>query len=182
MRPPDGPKVARIGGMEKTLKVLNELEEHRVIERYAIGGGIAATFHAEPMLTYDLDAFVLLPQASGKIISLSPIYEYLRAKGFPVHREHIMIHGLPVQFIPAYNALVEEAVRTAQAVSYRKVRTRIVKAEHLVAVFLQANRPKDRTRVVLLLEEAEIDRKELQAILKRHGLMSRWKEFSGENR
>lgn len=182
MRPPDGSKVARVSGMEKTLKVLNELEKHQVIERYAIGGGIAVTFHAEPMLTYDLDAFVLLPQASGKIISLSPIYEYLRAKGFPAHREHIVIHGHPVQFIPAYNALVEEAVRKAQAVSYRKVRTRIVRAEHLVAILFQTDRPKDRIRVVLLLEQAELDRKELQALLKRHGLMSRWKEFSGEDR
>jgi hypothetical protein len=182
MRPPNGPEVARKGGMEKTLKVLNELEENRVIGRYAIGGGIAAAFHAEPMLTYDLDAFVLLPQSSGKLISVSPIYEYLGAKGFPAHREHIMIHGLPVRFIPAYNALVEEAVRTAQAVSYRRVKTRVVKAEHLVAILLQTNRPKDRTRVALLLEEAEIDRKKLQAILKRHGLMSRWKELSGEHR
>jgi len=168
--------------MEKTLKVLNALEENRVIERYAIGGGIAVTFHAEPILTYDLDAFVLLPRASRKIISLSPIYEHLRAKGFPAHREHVMIHGHPVQFIPAYNALVEEAVRTAQAVSYRKVGTRIVRAEHLVAILFQTDRPKDRIRVALLLEEAEIDRKKLQAILKRHGLMSRWKEFSGEDR
>lgn len=181
MRPPDGPEVARRGGMEKTLKVLNELEENWVIERYAIGG-IAAAFHAEPMLTYDLDAFVLLPQAAGTMISISPIYEYLGAKGFSVHREHIMIHGFPVQFIPAYNALVEEAVRTAQSVSYHKVRTRVVKAEHLVAIMLQTNRPKDRMRVALLLEEAGIDRKKLQAILKRHELMNRWKELAGENR
>jgi len=182
MRPQKGFQVARMSGMEKTLVVLNELEENQVIERYALGGGIAVTFHAEPMLTYGLDAFVLLPQASGKIISLTPIYAFLRAKGFPAHREHVMIHGHPVQFIPAYNALVEEAVRTAQAVSYRKVRTQIVRVEHLVAILFQTNRLKDRTRVVLLLEEAEIDRKELQAILKRHGLMSRWKEFSGEDR
>ncbi len=177
MGPKRGLQAARMSGMEKTLVVLNELEENQAIERYAIGGGIAVTFHAEPMLTYDLDAFVLLPQASGKTISLSPLYEYLRAKGFPAHREHIMIHGHPVLFIPAYNALVEEAVRTAQAVSYRKVRTRIVRAEHLVAILFQTDRPKDRIRVALLLEQAAIDRKQLQALLKRHGLMSRWKEF-----
>lgn len=168
--------------MEKTLNVLNGLEEHQVIERYAIGGGIAVTYHAEPMLTYDLDAFVLLQEASGKINSLSPLYEVLRAKGFPAHREHVMIHGHPVRFIPAYNPLVEEAVRKAQAVSYRKVRTRIVRAEHLVAILFQTDRPKDRIRVALLLEQAELDRKELRALLKRHGLMSRWKEFSREDR
>jgi len=65
MGPKRGFQVARMSGMEKTLAVLNELEENQVIERYALGGGIAVTFHAEPMLTYDLDAFVLLPQASG---------------------------------------------------------------------------------------------------------------------
>lgn len=32
------------------------------IKDYAIGGGIAAIYYIEPILTYDLDIFIILPQ------------------------------------------------------------------------------------------------------------------------
>src|SRR5512139_2258433 len=51
--------------MDKTLQVLNGLERDGVILRYAIGGAMAATFYAEPVLTFDLDIFVLLPRTAG---------------------------------------------------------------------------------------------------------------------
>ncbi len=43
--------------MKRTLEVLNELEQEGVFTRYAIGGAMAATFYAEPMLTFDLGVF-----------------------------------------------------------------------------------------------------------------------------
>lgn len=41
--------------MEKTIEVLNALVERHIIERYAIGGAMAAMFYAEPVLTCDSD-------------------------------------------------------------------------------------------------------------------------------
>ena len=38
--------------MEKTLKILNELEKARLVSKYAIGGAIAVLFYTEPVLTY----------------------------------------------------------------------------------------------------------------------------------
>ena len=139
--------------MEKTLKVLNELERKRVIEKYAIGGGIATLFYMEPVLTYDLDVFVFLSQTQSGLIIVSPIYEYLRRKGYKTHREHIVIEGVPVQFIPAYNELVEEAVKEAREIRYKKTKTRVLRVEHLLAIMLQTNRSKDKTRMAQLLEE-----------------------------
>ncbi len=78
-----------------------------------IGGGIAVLFYAEPILTYDLDVFCLLPAEKGGLISLSALYKYLRKKGYREQEEHIVIEGIPVQFIPAYNELVEEAIERA---------------------------------------------------------------------
>ncbi|MCL0084202.1 hypothetical protein M1N82_01455 [Dehalococcoidia bacterium] len=118
----------RYATVEKTLKVFNELEKTGLIRRYVIGGGIAVLFYAEP-ITYDLDVFCLLPvcppPAAGRpaerrgLITLSPIYEYLQKKGYSVQEEHIVIEGIPVRFIPAYNELVEEAVEKAREVEYR---------------------------------------------------------------
>ncbi|MBM3333065.1 hypothetical protein FJY63_00220 [Candidatus Sumerlaeota bacterium] len=163
--------------MDQTLKVLNDLEKKHVIERYAIGGAIAAIFYMEPILTYDLDIFVLLPESPTGLIVLSPVYEYLRRKGYKEHKEHVLIEGVPVQFIPAYNELVKEAVEEAVERRYKRVGTRVLRAEHLLAIMLQTGRPKDRARMTHLLEEAKINADFLRQILKRHGLQAKWQEF-----
>ena len=51
--------------MKQTLQVLNQLEADGVLGRYAIGGAMGATFFVEPLLTYDLDIFVLLPETAS---------------------------------------------------------------------------------------------------------------------
>ncbi len=163
--------------MEKTLKVLNELEKKGLVERYVIGGGIGVLYYAEPVLTYDVDVFCILPAEREGFITLSPLYEYLRKKGYRAHGEHMVIEGVPVQFIPAYNKLVEEAVGDAVEVKYKRVKTRIVRAEHLLAIMLQTYRAKDRERMLLLLDEAHIDMPYLGKILERHGLEKKWREF-----
>jgi hypothetical protein len=156
---------------------LNGLENEGLIKRYVIGGGIAVLFYAEPILTYDLDVFCLLPTDNGGVITLSPIYEYLQNKGYRVQGEHIDIEGIPVQFIPAYNELVEEALEEAIEVKYKRVRTRIVRLEHLVAIMLQTYRPKDRERIIVLLDETQVDSIYLENILKRHRLQEKWDKF-----
>lgn len=85
---------------------------------------MASLFYMEPVLIYDMDVFVLLPHGSGKAISLSPIYEHLRRKGYRPRKEQIVIEGIPVQFIPAYNDLVEEAVKESVQRRYKRIKTR----------------------------------------------------------
>ena len=164
--------------MEKTLAVLNELETVGLIRRYAIGGAVALLFYTEPVVTYDLDAFCLLPTETGPLITLSPIYEYLQQQGWPAQQEHILIAGIPVQLIPAYNDLVVEAVTMAPEQSFKQTRTRVLLYEHLLAIMLQTGRPKDRLRLLQSLEERQPDGPVLQEILGRHGLMAAWQERS----
>jgi hypothetical protein len=137
--------------LEKTLQILNELETRGLVKKYAIGGGIAVLYYAEPILTFDLDVFCLLPEQEGRPVTLSPIYSYLKDKGYKSDEEHIIIEGLPVQFIPVYNKLVEEALDNAVTIKYKKVNTRIVSIEYLLAIMLQTSRPKDRERIIMLL-------------------------------
>jgi len=163
--------------METTLQVLNGMERAGVIRRYAIGGAVGAIFYMEPFLTYDLDVFVFLPQTKSGLTTVSPIYQYLRRKGYQTQREQIVIEGIPVQFIPAYNELVEEALKGARELFYKRTRTRVLRAEHLLAIMLQTYRPKDRARMTQLLEEARIDLRYLRRIIARHGLQGKWQEF-----
>jgi hypothetical protein len=91
--------------MKKTLKIINELKEKGLIGDYVIGGGIATIFYVEPFLTYDLDVFIIPSKKEKKknLILLSPIFNYLEDKGYHWRGEHIIIEGIPVQFIPADN-------------------------------------------------------------------------------
>lgn len=163
--------------MEQTLKVLNELERDGILSRYAIGGAMGATFYVEPLLTFDLDIIVLLPQTQGGLLTLTPLYEALRAKGYAEESECVVIEGVPVQFLPVYNPLLEEALREAQELPYQTTMTRVLRVEHLVAICLQTGRAKDRERVRILQAQATLDPTYLAGVLRRHNLEGRWKEW-----
>lgn len=161
--------------METTLAVLNDLERSGVVEKYAIGGAFALLFYSEPSLTYDVDVFVFLPrQKDSLLISLDPLYRSLESMGHVADKEHVMIAGVPVQFIPAHNALTEDAVRDANECDYRGTPVRVFKLEYLLAVMLDTNRAKDKARILQLLDEATFDNALLRNILKKHGLEKKW--------
>ncbi len=164
--------------MKQTLQVLNELVRAGVLSRYAIGGAMGATFYVEPVLTFDLDVFVVLPQTRGGLPTLEPLYEALRARGYRVEDECVNIEGVPVQFLPGYNALLEEALAEAQETRYEDTPTRVLRAEHLLAIALQTGRDKDRERVRLLREQARLDHKYLNGVLARHKLEDRWSQWN----
>ena len=166
--------------MKKTIQVLNELEKQGVISRYVIAGGVAALFYMEPVLTYDLDVFCILPAVNSDIVQLSPIYEWLKGRGYESQAEHVMVEGVPVQFIPAYNELVEEAVKAAKDVKYEGESTRVPRAEHLIAIMLDTGRPKDRERIAMMLDEADIDTRLLEEVVERYGLQEKWRKYKGE--
>ncbi len=166
--------------MESALQVIEEMARLEIIKAYAIGGAVAATYYIEPILTYDLDVF-FIPVKEG-LDELAPIYDFARGRGYAEQAEALMIEGFPVQFIPAYNDLVREAVADAATLKYGDVEGRVVKAEYLTAIALQTGRPKDRERVHRLLEEAALNKSLLGVILERHGLTGKFKELVGVGR
>src|SRR5438552_16075090 len=152
------------------------MERDGVFTRYAIGGAMAATFYTEPFLPFDLDVFVVMPQTAGGLLALAPLYDALRARGYSEQEnECIMIEGVPVQFLPAYNALLEEALKEAQEIMYEDVPARVLRSKHLVAICLQTGRSKDRERVRILREQAKLDQNFLADVLRRHQLEEKWK-------
>ncbi len=148
-----------------------------MISNYAVGGAMAVLFYAEPTRTYDLDVFVLLPASSGVLVSITPISDWARKNAFALDAEHIMIHGVPVQFIPAHNALAEEAVRKARNLDYKDAHVRVIAPEHLVAMALEAGGARRRERIGYLLEADAVDEGLLLDVLGRHGLDSAWRRY-----
>jgi hypothetical protein len=162
--------------MKETLKIINQMVKDGVIEAYAIGGAVAAIYYLEPFDTADLDIFVQVHATESNLMPFAPIYDYLIEQGYEAKGEFIYIEGLPVQFLPVFNALTEEALEKAQAIKFARVTTRIMRPEHLVAIMLDTGRPKDYLRISMFLEHGALNMRQLHAVLRRHGLAKKWKD------
>lgn len=165
--------------MEKVIQVLNRMQADGVIEKFAIGDGIAAIRYLEPYLTDDIDVFIspVVVGANG-LVSFGRIYSYLEKLGYCAEREYIKIEGWLVQFVPASESVQEEAVEKADRVAFAGEYTLIFSSEHLAAELLRSGRLKDHTRVVALLESEQMDMEVFHDIIHRHGLGEKWKEFT----
>jgi hypothetical protein len=154
------------------LQVLNTMKDEGVIEDYAIAGAIALAFWTEPVATYDLDVLVFLPPGKGALLSLDPIYRWIKARGFRAKEEHVLIDGVPTQFVPSPNELSDEAISSAKLTDYEGVPVRVVRPEYLVALYLQpgARTAKRRERAAALLELPGLKRAKLDEILNKYGL------------
>ena len=160
-----------MSSLADVFRVLNRMRDEGVVAQYAIGGATAVLFYAEPTRTYDLDVFVTLePIGEGMLAPLSRVYEWARGQGFGLQAEHLLIEGVPVQLLPAYNALVEAALATARVHDYGGVPVRVVDADHLVALALQAGGARRRERAWQLLETGAVDRQRLRRLLTTHAI------------
>ena len=149
-----------------------------MLERFAIGGAVAATFYLEPVATLDVDVFVEFHTEPGsQMISPEPIFRYLRDRGCAMEGEHIVIAGWPIQFLPAGSALVQEALAKAVEKDVEGTPALVFTAEHLAAIALETGRAKDKARVLQFIEADAIDLGRLQEILTRYGLAGAWKQF-----
>jgi len=147
-----------------------------ILKDYAIAGAIATIYYTEPFATQDIDIFFIPPEKEGLIL-LTPFYDFLLRKGYKTYKEYIMIGNTPVQFIPATTDLEKKAVENAIVVKYRNVDVKVLRPEYLIAIFLQVYRPKDREKLIKLLDQANIDRALLSDILERHHLGKKFKDF-----
>jgi hypothetical protein len=164
--------------MKATLKVVNQMQADGIIGRYAIGGAVGATFYLEPVATLDIDIFVSFRKKPGsQLLTVSPIYNYLTARGYKTEKEYIIIEGWPVQFLPPRDALGEEALAQAVETKLGRTRTRVMTAEHLVAIALQTGRAKDFSRILQFIESGVLRTRTLDSILKRNGLLAKWEDF-----
>lgn len=164
--------------MEKVIEILNRMQADGVIERFAIGGGIATIYYLEPYQTDDVDVFFLpvILGASG-LVSLEPIYAYLANLGYYPVKEGILVENWPVQFVAPFKPIQEEAVMQARRVVYGKTPTLIFTAEHLAAELLRSGRPKDHARVINLIQSKQVNMEVFRDIVRRHDLTDEWDEF-----
>lgn len=172
--------------LKETFATINRMEAAGILDRWAVGGATGATFFLEPLVTEDVDIFVHLKPAPGQfLISLEPIYQFLRAEGAQQIGEYLVIGGWPVQFLPPTSPLVEEALEQAIETDLEGEPLRVLMAEHLAAIALETGRAKDKARLQLFLRSPRFDRTLFGEIVARHGLDAKSRAFErqalGEN-
>ena len=163
--------------MRNTLKILLQIREEGLLADFAIGGAVAASFYAPAVATEDLDIFAFLkPSASGLLV-LTPIYDRLRELGGRIENEYVVIGKWPVQILPAYTPLVEEAVSCAVDRAFEDLTVRVVDANYLCAIALQTGRPKDYLRIHTLIESGHVQSDKIAALVNKFRLASRWEIY-----
>ncbi len=160
--------------MKQALQTLLKLRDEGLLARFAIGGAIAASFYVEAVATEDVDVFAFLTPAPSGPLLLGPLYERLRQLGATVRNEHVIIGTWPVQILPAYTPLVEEAVLQAPERSFEDIRVPVVSAEHLCAIALQTGRAKDYARVQAFVAAGVVNTLALHRLIVRFSLSERW--------
>jgi hypothetical protein len=164
--------------IQETITLINHMQSDGVIESYAIGDAVGATFYLEPLSTLDVDVFVTLrPEPGALLATPQPLFDYLKARGARMEGEYIVVAGWRVQFLPAANPLLEEALAQAVEKNVAGISARVFTAEHLAAIALQTGRAKDKARLLQFIENGALDPQHFQSILTRHGLQPAWERF-----
>jgi hypothetical protein len=164
--------------IEDVIRTVNQMKADGVIANYAIGGAVGATFYLEPVSTLDVDIFIELHAAPGSaLLNLDPIFSYLRDRGCTLEGEHILISGWPVQFLPAADLLIEEALERALEIDVAGTAARVFTAEHIAAIALQTGRAKDKARLLQFVETGALDKTKFEKLIERHGLIDKWRQF-----
>ncbi|MCX6150352.1 MAG: hypothetical protein NTX22_07525, partial [Ignavibacteriales bacterium] len=156
--------------MKKTLQILNELVDSNIIKEYAIAGGMAQFYYVEPSITYDLDLIVNIASVINTLAPLDSLYNWANDNNYQTEGEHIIIAGIPVQFLLAYNSLVNEALINKLPVQLFGEKTFILRAEYLMAIMLQTWRSTDRERLARFFNEADYNKKKFDDIINRFDL------------
>jgi hypothetical protein len=147
--------------VKEVAKLLNRMLASGIVTNYALFGAVAQMRYTEAIATMDADVLVAPPPGGGLDV-LRPIYE---------------VGEWPVQFIPTFNSLTEEAMREAQNGEIEGEQVRVVRADHLGVIALSTGRPKDFTRLLALLDSGAVTAGQLERLAAQHGLAEQWRRF-----
>ncbi len=162
--------------MKELAQLLNEMQAAGVIEDYALFGAMAQMRYTEAVAT--LDADVLIAVASPERMDvLAGVYDFCARRGFAPEGDAIRVGAWPVQFVPAFSPLTEEALKHADTADFEGVPFRVVRADYLATIALSVGRAKDYARILALLESSAATREEIARLAAKHGLSEAWRRF-----
>jgi hypothetical protein len=163
--------------VKEVAALLNAMRDAGVIVDYALFGAAAQMRYTEAVATLDADVLVAVP-SPGRLDVLAPIYDFCRARGYEPEGEAIRVGGWPVQFVPLFNELTEQALAAAETADFEGEPFRVVDPVYLAVIALATGRAKDFTRVLALLDAGAVTREQVAAVAARHGFADAWNRFA----
>ncbi len=155
----------------EAFSILNALKRRKVITNWAVYGAVAYVYHAEVILTLDIDFFITT--RTEDTLSLLEYHKVLHAieEYVPMIRgggaATFDVRGRPMQVFQARgDSLWESAVRNAISDTVGGESVRIVDKEHLILLALRRfSRAKDMPRIADLYETA--NKRRLRLLIRR---------------
>jgi len=169
---------ATIRTVKEVAELLNGMCVAGVIKDYALFGAAAQMRYTEAVATLDADVLVATATPGG-LDPLAAIHAYGRDRGYAAEGEAMRVGAWPVQFIPVFSPLTEEAVDCAETADFEGVPFRVVGAVYLAVIALSVGRAKDFARVLGLMESGAATHADIGALAARHGLSDAWNRFVG---
>jgi hypothetical protein len=154
--------------MKDVAQLLNEMTRKGVIDTYAVFVAVAQMRYTEAVATMYVDILIAF---------LRPIYKFCEKRGFFPEGEAIRVGDWPVQFIPAFDKITEEAMKQAETAEFEGISLRVVRADYLAVIALATARAKDFTRILSLLEIDAVSQNEIEQLANHFGLQEEWKKF-----
>ena len=162
--------------MRDVAELLNRMRADGVITDYALFGAVAQMRYTEPVATLDADILVAVPAPDG-LDGLSALYQFCADQGYHAEGEAISVGAWPVQFVPVFSSLTQEALAQAETADFEGVEFRVVRADYLAVIALSVGRAKDFSRILALLESDSVTRDQVTSLAQRHGLSEAWQRF-----
>lgn len=164
--------------LAEVIFALDQMVTDGIVDNYAVGGAIAASFYGEVATTEDVDVFVVFKNVSPMgIIDPTSVIRYFTDKGHAMFEDKVIIGGWPVQFLPPPSRLEEDALRSAEVLRDGDMEIRLISREYVAAIALATGRAKDRNRLIQLREEGMLDMSKFLAIVSSQGLAQKWEQF-----
>jgi hypothetical protein len=146
----------------EAFRILNSLKRRRVIKDYVVIGAVAATAYMEAIFTEDIDVIVLVDSDEEYLRSFRRVGELAEGQ----EGMHHIIGGVPVQMFPSNTKpLFKDTLDNALLVKFGRLRSKFASPEHLILLYLEPFREKDRLRILNLVPNADISM--LRSLLKR---------------
>jgi hypothetical protein len=162
--------------MRQLAQLLNDMQVAGVINGYALFGAMAQMRYTEAVATLDADVLIAVA-APERMNVLAGVYEFCARRGFHAEGESIQIGAWPVQFVPVFSPLTQEAMEQADTADFEGVPLRVVRADYLAVIALSVGRAKDYARILALLESNSVTREQIARLAARHGLSEAWGRF-----
>jgi hypothetical protein len=165
--------------MKQVARLLNDMQAEGVIKNYALFGAMAQMRYTEAVATLDADVLIAVPMPD-KLDVLADIYTYCAGKGFPAEGDAIRVGAWPVQCMPVFSPLTNEALENAEVAEFDGVPLRVIKADYLAVIALSVGRGKDFARILALLESPHVTREQIATLAAKHGLADAWRRFEAK--